>query len=266
MTQQQYRGLLLALAMAMGLPLAAWAEDLPSEVMQKPYDWEDAEKALIEWFQRGRQGPPPPLPGPPTYSAEAIEAWVVDEDTGEPLEGVIVTANWELKGWHTDLPGQMRVMETVTDATGRFSFPAWGPKPRPPEGYLSYKDPQLLLFKSGYKYLGLANRLTVKINLSPLRCSDWHGQTIKLKKFEGSLEEYAKHLDFLDDYLEFAFRHDDCSWKHIPRMLVAMHLEKMRFKEKGVPNYFLSSLENRAHSANAAKCSSLLEFLRSYLP
>ena len=31
-----------------------------------------------------------------TYSAEAIEAWVVDAETGQPIEGVVVAANWQL--------------------------------------------------------------------------------------------------------------------------------------------------------------------------
>src|SRR3990172_3705709 len=69
------------------------------------------------------------------YSAEPIEARVVDAETKQPLEGVIVTANWELvEGTLAGGPrvlGQMMVMEAVTDANGRFSFPALGPKINP---------------------------------------------------------------------------------------------------------------------------------------
>lgn len=89
-----------------------------------------------------------PLPGcvtyPREYSAEAIEGWVVDGETGKPIEGVNVTANWELE---IDTPGgrsavgQMMIMETVTDAAGRYYFPAWGPKPVPP--YDMPDDPAL---------------------------------------------------------------------------------------------------------------------------
>jgi len=160
----------------------------------------------------------------------------------------------------------MMVMETVTDVTGRFFFPAWGPKPRPPEGYLHNDDPGLLLFKSGYKYLGLANRLTEKPNPSPLRRSDWNGQTIKLKKFEGSLEEYAKHLGHLNTSLSFATGGwvKDCEWKQIPRMLAAMHLEKMRFKEKGISNHiYLAPIDTMP---NQTQCGSAQEFFRSYIP
>src|SRR6266849_1854255 len=69
-----------------------------------------------------------------TYSAEPIEAWVVDADSGQPIEGVVVTANWELEigtlGGNIPV-GQIMVMETVTDQKGRFYFPAWGPKAVP---------------------------------------------------------------------------------------------------------------------------------------
>lgn len=34
---------------------------------------------------------------PIRYSAEPIEAWVVDAETKQPLDGVVVTANWQLK-------------------------------------------------------------------------------------------------------------------------------------------------------------------------
>lgn len=209
---------------------------------------------------------------PLTYSAEAIEAWVIDEDTGQPLEGVIVVANWELMGGiHPDIVGSLMLMETTTDAAGRFFFPAWGPKLRPLGKYLHTGDPSLLFFKSGYRFQGQQNSLRAKVDRSSLRRSEWHGKTIAMKKFEGNLEEYADHLGDLDDRLEFfAFRHDDCAWQHIPHMLVAMHLENKRFREQGLrdSSYYPSSIETRErHNKSAlAECGSVREFLRSYLP
>ena len=44
-----------------------------------------------------------------------IEAWVVDAETGKPIEGVVVTANWELVKGSLDGPryyGQLEVKET----------------------------------------------------------------------------------------------------------------------------------------------------------
>src|SRR6266478_4917450 len=51
------------------------------------------------------------------YSAEAIEGWVVDSETGKPTEGVIVVAHWQLKS----------------------------------------ESPEILMFKQGYKFRYLNN-------------------------------------------------------------------------------------------------------------
>ena len=70
------------------------------------------------------------LPG--AYQAEPIEGWVVDAETGKPLEGVNIAASWELmSGGMAVIPvGSIMLMETVTDVKGRYAFPAWGPLAR----------------------------------------------------------------------------------------------------------------------------------------
>jgi hypothetical protein len=136
----------------------------------------------------------------PPYSAEAIEARVVDADTKQPLEGVIVTANWELRGGGLALGGstavgQIQVMEAVTDQNGRFFFPAWGPI-KQFKGELHDKDPQLLFFKSGYAYRILWNDYrgdppAMKV----VHRSQWNGKTIEMKKFMGTPAEWLKVLE-----------------------------------------------------------------------
>ncbi|MBK8568958.1 MAG: hypothetical protein IPN81_02740 [Nitrosomonadales bacterium] len=71
------------------------------------------------------------------YSAEAIDAQIVDAKTNQPLEGVIVVAHWEVERVVPTLfrscllemtradAFQLQIVETVTDANGRFHFPAW---------------------------------------------------------------------------------------------------------------------------------------------
>ena len=67
-----------------------------------------------------------------SYSAKPIEAWVVDAQTGKPLEGVNVVAHWKLRyGLEGGGSYQLHIMEDVTDKNGRFFFPAWGPKEIP---------------------------------------------------------------------------------------------------------------------------------------
>src|SRR3989442_5331400 len=268
--RQQYRGLLIALGLVVAPLLTARAADGPQELspelLEKFATDPDSWNTYWEQFAKQRGFPA-------TYSAEAIEAWVVDEETGQPLEGVPVVANWKLwGGLHPDVIGSLVVMETVTDTKGHFSFPAWGPKPRPPGSYLHTDDPLLLLFKRDYEYLAVGNSPTERVTKSAVRRFAENGKTLKMKKFAGSLEKYAWHLRILDDDLDFMLRHGEgeCLWKQFPRMLVALHLEKLHLKEKGTSPYFLhSSLEEtdyRQTEAARAKCGSIQENLRSYLP
>jgi len=129
------------------------------------------------------------------YSAEAIEAWVVDKKTGKPLEGVIVVAHWKLMRGTVGgrVPaGTMMLLETVTDVNGRFSFPAWGPLETASEGFLDHEDPLLILFAPGHRRLVLRNHWETKADDKPSkRKSQWSGKTIKLAPFEGPIKEYA---------------------------------------------------------------------------
>lgn len=215
---------------------------------------------------------------PLQYSAESIEAWVVDAETKEPLEGVVVVAHWVLMGgMHTDRVSELMIMETVTDAKGRFSFPGWGPKkaittPYPPfETFLWYQDPELLLFKSGYEYKVLSNELLSKPSASSVRKSDWNGKIIEMGKFKGSLEEYAKHFEDLNHILEFSTREPDaCEWKKIPRTILAMRQQRKYFEGKGVNPHTLSSLDQELimndeyyTKKGGNGCGSPKEFIRS---
>ncbi|MBZ0092499.1 MAG: hypothetical protein K8F27_09795 [Sulfuricellaceae bacterium] len=218
-----------------------------------------------------------------TYSAEPIEAWVVDAETGQPLEGVIVTANWQLEigtpGGNVPA-GQMMVMETVTDKNGRLYFPGWGPKPIPgrpklkstenpmltylltSEPHLVYRDPQLLLFKSGYKSVGLVNKLISDYNKGSLRRSDWNGKTIKMERFKGTLDEYySKDLMFLNGDLGFAYDGKDCEWQRVPHMVAALLKQEHRLRENNIA-HGLATIDGLP---TQQKCGSAQEFLKDYL-
>ena len=143
-----------------------------------------------------------------TYSAKAIEAWVVDAETKKPLEGVIVVAHWELRyGLEGGGSYQLQVMETVTDKNGRFYFPAWGPKKIPEhlprEARLKTHDPGLAMYYPNYGAV-------VRVNDRPItslsghgeseRTSDWNGKTIEMKLLQASPREYAFSVDGLASY------------------------------------------------------------------
>lgn len=205
------------------------------------------------------------------YSAEPITAWVVDAETNQPVEGVVVVAHWQLEGGLEggNNLGQMMVMEAVTDAGGKFSFAAWGPKEMPgnyplyaSNARLKNMDPEMLFFKSGYQYLRLENNKTleqIRGKEPYVRSSDWNGKTIKMERFKGGAKEYVRSLSFLMTNLRFI--EDDCVWKIMPNMILKLQKQADIFKASGIVTaiYSVDYLPT-----NETKCGSPKEFFRSY--
>jgi len=212
-----------------------------------------------------------PSPWPPFYWALPVHGQVVDADTGQPLAGVIVAAHWELRatGWTESPAGEVAVMEAVTDNDGRYVFRWWRPRWRWPSfGMLGSAGPGLLYFKSGYTPEQRTNDFFTHTTLGVIVHSEQDGAIIKLQKFQGTEKEYVEKVFWFDEQLEFAFRYRDCSWKKIPRMLIAMDQEGKRLKAKGVRTILggvPSSLESRADGANERWCGSLNTYFRSYM-
>jgi len=168
------------------------------------------------------------------YIADDIEGWVVDAETGKPLEGVIIVAHWQLEGgFEGGVPvGELKILETVTDENGRYYFPAWGPR-LALTGRLESESPELLLFKPGYESLGLSDEFYRGGNAPR---SDWDGKTIRLNRFEDSIQQYAEHLWHLSDSLWIAgYRSGDpCGWERFPRMLRALKQLEGTYESNGL--------------------------------
>ncbi len=207
------------------------------------------------------------LPGctSPVYFAESMEAWVVDAETGEPVEGVVVVANWQLKdpGLDGSKPrGSLMILETVTDKNGRFHFPAWGPKLAVRLRFGS-EDPILLFFKSGYFPSVESNNATTEPNPSMIRRSESNGKKIPLEKHRGNWEKYLDRHDSLAGNLSFLTLYaEDCEWKAIPRMLVAIEREKQFLDQKNIKGTYRMSRIGGISSS--AKCGSAEQFFRGY--
>lgn len=186
----------------------------------------------------------------PTFTAEAITGKVVDEETGEPLAGVIIVAKWTIEasfvGYDNEL---LNVLETVSDKDGNYGFPGWGPKLLP---VLTYPfsssdlfdkgdDPFVVYFKSGYWPAQEYNGVTypgqdIAKRVPTLGGFKANGMTIKLKKWDGKDEEkyYTQVSSMADDL--------NGGWKKYPRMALAIdqitqQLLK-RMKRKEIPQYF----------------------------
>ena len=174
-----------------------------------------------------------------SYSAESIEAWVVDEQTGQPLEGVVVVADWLLmRGTFggRSLQGPFMILESVSDAKGRFHFPAWGPRANRTLGFMDHEDPELWFFKPGYQMTRLTNNYTADYRTKPSkRRSDWNSKVIRLKRFEGGGEEYAKHIALSGESLMYRLtRTEDCAITRIPQLAAALDRENTRLMRSGL--------------------------------
>lgn len=182
------------------------------------------------------EGPPPAL-----YSAKPMEGVVADGTTGEPLEGVIVVAQWVLHDPGKGSYLRLHVFETTTDTTGRYRIPGWGPKRNPyyPWTRLRDQDPKISFFKPGYRPAYAQNRWDRN---EPARFSEWDGKTIKMGKFTGTDDEWARELSLLQGALAWGWGVVD--WRSIPRMVLAVEMERLRFQHRPLRGSNISPLSD----------------------
>lgn len=117
---------------------------------------------------------------------------VIDAETGEPLEGVVIVGVWDTE---TITPGGAThrfhdAKETVTDRHGEFEIPGKGFK------ILSNVTPMdVLIFKSGYEHIGLCPWDSFKEDRILRKKINWEGKRaiIPLKKL--TMEERRKRGD-----------------------------------------------------------------------
>ena len=181
-----------------------------------------------------------------TYQFDPIEAWVVDAETGKPIEGVVVTANWELVMGSLDGPryfGQLEVKETVTDKNGRFFFEGFS-KEDTSGAELRESDPQVLIFKAGYEYQRFTNDYRDGgAGLKKLRrTAAVNGKHVKLQKIgEDKSRIRQAHsalvysgLGFLTKVMPHTHETEKCYWQKIPRMLDETRIQEIAIKKLGI--------------------------------
>ena len=205
------------------------------------------------------------LQGCAPYHAVEFNARLVDADTGQPIEGAIVVAHWQiLGGLEGGNPlGEAMIMETVTDKIGTIHFPSWS-KFSWKLGSIKSARPELLIFKDGYKYLRRINESQPTLLDDVLLRSDWNGKTLVLEQFRGTPQEYAKNVAWLDSLMYFARRGRNCEWKATPRMLVALHLADTAFESRGIA-YPAGIISKVTDVDDSAGCGPAAKFFEDYL-
>lgn len=190
------------------------------------------------------------------YAGESIEGRVTDQETGTPLEGVVVMSVWEISEGNltgTNEGGAIQVQEAVTDHAGRYYLPAWGPLSMPKkkngwwvDQYISAGEPGLTYFKAGYEIERRSNGITVDRTTGIVQRSIWNGKTVPLKPLKTS-EDRLKMVEQADAIFDF-IPYDEagkCSWKRIPHMLAAVTTETEQFKRQTPPHdFYLFSIDN----------------------
>jgi hypothetical protein len=170
-----------------------------------------------------------------TYSAKEIHGKIVDADTGQPLEGVNIIAQWKIdRAWVGDEKALLHVTEAVTDKDGNYSFPAWGPITLPPlADFGEGRDPLISIFKSGYDVEFLDNGIVsdIRYRRTPLGEFKWNGATTKLKKWKGNVRDYWWRVGVMSGGLPDSNK----AWRKYPRMALVLIKEQKRLKELGAP-------------------------------
>ncbi len=217
---------------------------------------------------------------PHFYWGDAIEARVVDADTEQPLEGVIVVAKYEL--FYPSIgglgaPNVFHVMEAVTDHNGRFHLPAWGPKWVPGPFYFLFpihigpimrqESPCLILFKEGYDFDVLSNYEGGRDDIYYRRYSAWNSKTVALRRFKGDLRAYANRLSNIDYALGIAYRdrYKQCLWKAMPRTVITLDRFAKTLTQNKLYNLDMQfeRIENLPHQA---ECGDAAEYFKQYQP
>lgn len=98
--------------------------------------------------------------GSPVHYSDDIHFSVIDESSGKPLEGAAVLAIWWLRFGPSGNPQALSLYVTdgVSDAAGKVRLRGMNPRLRPPLYYFQASDPQLLVYRPGYRSTLLDNR------------------------------------------------------------------------------------------------------------
>ncbi len=183
----------------------------------------------------------------PIYYAKRTHGQIIDHETGQPLEGVIVVAKWVLlhktpgKYYHDT---KLRIVETLTDENGKYVVPGSPMIRLRPFTELADRDPAISFFKKGYSPLFVQNssdRDTV------IRESEWNGRVLKLKRFNGTNRKYANSIDVL-------FNYDKSDWCFVPKLSQALYEEVKRLNSEGFYSVLLPKVPDTMPDTNEFAC------------
>jgi hypothetical protein len=198
------------------------------------------------------------------YSARPTTGTVVDASTKEPIAGAVVIAEWILQGGmeHSRV-GTFKIFEAVTDKTGRFEIPGWGPEPAAANGVLDRYDPVIRILKPGYAPGGGLNPAPVPIGeRAAMQDHSWTSkyETFELARFTGSAVAYQGKWEAIAGLLYDVLNNGSgCDWKRIPRT-VRMIEDQTKHPLAGVGSHQVSAKQLMERK----QCAPFDDFVRAY--
>lgn len=158
----------------------------------------------------------------PVYVGLPIEGTVIDAETKQPLAGVSVGATWLLTSpAGSKYTRMIHVDSTMTDATGRFRLPTWGPKLR--TGWmagLAPSEPDVIAFKEDYLPVRLPRNSRYP-RFPTFRGWYWDGKPIALERATDR-DEYSARLRWFYDNVHGLVINRQCDWLEMPELTSAL--------------------------------------------
>jgi hypothetical protein len=156
----------------------------------------------------------------------AVHMKVVDAQDGSPIAGAHVLfhggAHAGTLTGHGGKSATLFVAETVTDDSGELRIPRQEFSAQPFFLNTNYHNPWMLIFKPGYVLVDLRNTVRSVAELKDLTTWLYNGQTIRMKRVTSDTETSRSVDGAATSAMRTLGPPDLCSWKKIPRFLVAV--------------------------------------------
>ncbi|HYR27605.1 MAG TPA: carboxypeptidase-like regulatory domain-containing protein [Thermoanaerobaculia bacterium] len=139
--------------------------------------------------------------GSPVQWGAPVRGRVIEEQTANPLPGVLVVGRWYTRGFNGE--HLIYASETLTDARGEYILPGMPPKIRPLLDRYDYRSPEIQVYKPGWgvntvNELPRGHYTDTWWARAPRIVSYWNGKDIPLPKIDPHLEDEA--LTMMHDY------------------------------------------------------------------
>jgi len=171
---------------------------------------------------------------PPFYFAKSIDAQVVENETGKPVDGVNVLAIWILENGFPEAGPRdiLKVEEAFTDQNGKFHLDKWGPRFKFID-YLRSYSPLLILYDNNHKMEMLENHGIDGQPRKVVRESDWNQKQIQMKR-NSSIKDRLSSAEEATNQLKMYLRLGNCdSWKGAQKMMLAIVNERESLEKLG---------------------------------